>query len=122
MTRAFGLRRCVIGEAVRAGARWCAPTGRSFSYRRAATIPCRTQALFAPMAAPVFAAKALFLRRRGEDLAPLPFLKTICSAGKDLKRPVDLLQLIEAHRAGLVKDLEVGGYTKSVIGMPLTLS
>src|SRR6266849_3792067 len=113
MTGALGLRRCGIGETIQATAGSCAPTGRSFLVGAPQLVPCRLHALFAPMAAPIFAAKTLFLRSRGEDLAPLSVLEDdLVAAGKDLKRLVDLLQLIEPHRAGLVKDFEVGRIDK----------
>src|SRR5690349_12375808 len=65
-------------------------------------------ALLAAMSAAVFLREALFLRRRPEDLAPLSVLEDDLVAAREyLERPVDLVQLIEFHRAGLVERLEI---------------
>src|SRR6266704_4812852 len=70
--------------------------------RRASERPRR--ALLAAVAAAILAREALPLRRRAENLAPLAVLEhDLIAAGEDLERPLDLLQMVERHRARLVR-------------------
>src|SRR5712691_11860533 len=81
---------------------------RDLLFRRTFQLLRRT--LLAPVAVAVFARKALLLRRRAEDLAPLAvLLDDLVAAGEDLERLVDLLEMVELHRARLVEGFEIGG-------------
>src|SRR5437867_1588991 len=90
-----------------------APTS-SLLVVRPREMPARTSDVFlggtplAPPATAVFSHKALLLRMRPEDLYPLPVLvDTLVTTDVDLKRLLELLEMIKANGPGLMKGFEI---------------
>ena len=70
-------------------------------------------ALLASMASTVLFGEAFSLRRRADELYPLPALEdTLIAASEEMERPLDLVQMVELDRTGFVKSLEIRGIDK----------